>query len=129
MQTLEWALNTRGGLLYNVPALALLGWTLWRRPVVGLVLTGMVYLRVFEGVIPFSMHACLSGFTALSLPGYERMLGIGLALFTAYWYLWLWEMPDGFWGGIVVGGVLSLLLWASQKTIAAFTTPDDRPGE
>jgi hypothetical protein len=100
---------TTEGLTYNLPALACLAWLLWRRWVLGIIATGLVYLRVFEGEIPFSMHAFVSGAALVALPRWERLAGLALAIFTAWYYLGAWDKPRGFWIGLGAGMLIGLL--------------------
>jgi hypothetical protein len=120
--TLDWLLSPVV-LAYNIPALALLAWMLYRRFFWGGVLTVMVYFRVIDPIIGFSMHACISMVAALTLPRYERLFGVGLGLFTAYWQLLRWNVPLDFYGGLAVGAVLGAACLLTRSYWAYLRTP------
>mgnify|MGYP006310616543 CR=1 FL=1 len=111
--------QTWQGIFYNAPALCLLAGIWIRRPFLALFLTGLTALRVEGGSVPFSMHACVAGAAVTALSGWERGAGVGLAFFTAWWYLGAWAAPEPFhWGlsvGLICGGP-SGLYWALRRT-------------
>jgi hypothetical protein len=80
-----WVWSTQG-LLYNVPALTALTWMLWKRPLLGAVLTALVYGRVVAHVIPWSMHACLAT-TMVAVGWRSGVAGFLLWAWTAYFYV------------------------------------------
>jgi len=96
------------GLLYNAPALLILGWFILRRPILGAILAVGVWFRVVEGILDLSMHAFIASVSSLVLPGWERLLGVGLGAYTAWWYLFVWAAPIPFWKGIFFGALLGI---------------------
>jgi hypothetical protein len=91
------------GLVYNLPALLLLGILIWRRPFWGLFLAVLAAGRVFLGWIPWSMHMMVACFALLaSRRRWMRGLAALLLLFTTYYYLWRFQ---DVWGWLLGGGM------------------------
>ncbi|PSQ95983.1 MAG: hypothetical protein BRD55_08000 [Bacteroidetes bacterium SW_9_63_38] len=107
------------GILYNLPALLVLAYLLWRRPVLGAVLVGAVWARVIEQAIPFSMHAVVAGVAMTALNGWRMAIGGVLVLYTAWWYLLQWHAPHSFWMGLGVGvavGIIARIIdWVGEE--------------
>lgn len=91
--------------IYNVPALVLLAYLCWVRPVEGTIVALLAGLRVLgpiagiEQWIPFSVHMTLVGVSLIPSrrPGGQNPLliggALGVGLFTSYFYLLLWNEP------------------------------------
>ncbi len=104
---------TQEAILYNLPAVAVLAWMMWRRPVLGAVLLIFVWGRVVQQSIPFSMHACIAGAAVAALPRWERLIGVALSAFTGWWVFQLGDVPDDFWPGLWIGlaaGLVSIVV-------------------
>lgn len=112
------------GIVYNTPAL-LLGWLLYKRPFLGLVLAWMAYERVFTGSVLVSVHAMVSGGALVALPGWQRLTGIALAVFTGYYQLHLWGNAEAFLYGLEAGMLFGFISWLGWK-LYAFMLSEER---
>lgn len=108
-------LYTAQALAYNVPALLLLGWLLWKRPGMGILITVLAGGRVFAETVPpetvpWSTDACL-GTAPLSTKGNGRMgrlgrwAGAALWVWAAYFYKFVFEatLAPIAWGRLRLG--------------------------
>lgn len=110
---MSYALSLEG-LLYNGPALLLLGWIYWRNPPLGLLLAALSFLRVQYHLVPWSMHACVAG-AALCLGKWEAVAGIVLLGWTTWFYVHVFEVTRplalGVGAGLIFGATVVITRW------------------
>lgn len=107
------------GLIYNLPALGLLAFLLWARPLEGALVAALAGVRVLGphlGVgqwIPFSVHMTLAVVAATAYrPGRISSTwilfagAVVVALMTTHFYVSIWDRPTVYWQGTLAGLVL-----------------------
>lgn len=115
-------LLSEAGMIYNLPALAVLGLLLWKRPIIGFVMTGLAGLRVLwpllggQMIIPFSVHAALVFVTMFAWTRDDWVgnallfaAGVGMLFLVEMSLGWIIPMDDRAVGiGIAIGLVIAM---------------------